>query len=247
MSASKKYSVLIVDDESLARRIVREYLSQHPEFDIIAEAEDGLEAVQLLQEHTIDLVFLDIQMPQLTGFEVLQSTGRNHGVIFTTAYDQYALQAFDQHAIDYLLKPFSQQRFNEALEKARKLCGQALVNLDELNQHINTPLQRLVVRDRGQDFIIPVANIDYIQAQDDYIQIHYSGKSILKTQSLSELEKLLDPNQFIRIHRSTLLNLNALQSLEKISKDSVHAILHSGQQLAVSRTGQEKLKAVLSS
>ena len=246
MSTSKKYSVLIVDDESLARRIVREYLSQHPEFDIIAEAEDGLEAVQLLQEHAIDLVFLDIQMPQLTGFEVLQSTGRNHGVIFTTAYDQYALQAFDQHAIDYLLKPFSQQRFNEALEKARKLCGQTLVNLEELNQHINTPLQRLVVRDRGQDFIIPVATIDYIQAQDDYIQIHYSGKSILKTQSLSELEKLLDPNQFIRIHRSTLLNLNALHSLEKISKDSVQAILHSGQQLAVSRTGQEKLKVVLS-
>jgi two-component system LytT family response regulator len=245
MSNSKKYSVLIVDDESLARRIVREYLRSHPEFDIIAEAEDGLEAVQILQEHSVDLVFLDIQMPQLTGFEVLQNTGRNHGVIFTTAYDQYALKAFDQHAIDYLLKPFNQQRFNEALEKARKLCGHTLNNLEQLNQQVTMPIQRLVVRDRGQDFVIPVSSIEYIQAQDDYIQIHYSGKSILKTQSLSELEKLLDPKQFIRIHRSTIVNLNSLKLLEKINKDSVQAILHSGQQLAVSRSGQEKIKAVL--
>jgi two-component system LytT family response regulator len=235
--------ILIVDDEELARRLTREYLRKHSDITILGECENGLEAVQAITEHKPDLVFLDIQMPKLSGLEVLELTGRNSGVIFTTAYDQYALKAFDMHAVDYLLKPFSQQRFDEALDKARKMLGQAAPELQNLLAQPVGKLDRLLIRDRGHVHIIPVNKIDYIEAQDDYINIHSDGKAILKTQSLSDLEAQLDSSEFVRIHRSYIIRVDALKAVERASKDSHVAILLNGIQLPISRSGYERLKA----
>jgi two-component system LytT family response regulator len=236
---------LIIDDEDLARRLTKEFLRSHSDIQIIGECENGIEAVDAITEHQPDLIFLDIQMPKLNGFEVLEATARKDGVIFTTAYDQYALKAFDQHAIDYLLKPYSQQRFDEALSKARKLLGQSNPAVQALLAQTNALPERLTVRDRGQTHVIPVAQIDYIEAQDDYVQIHFAGKSLLKTQSLSDLEKQLDPTVFVRIHRSTIIRLQALKCLERASKDSYQAVLHSGVNLPISRSGYDRIKGML--
>ncbi|MFZ6708200.1 LytR/AlgR family response regulator transcription factor [Undibacterium sp. TC9W] len=255
---NKRLQVLIVDDEELARRLSLEYLRAHPDLDVIGECETGLEAVDAINKLNPDLVLLDIQMPQLSGLEVLELTGRRSGVIFTTAYDQYALKAFDLHAVDYLLKPYSQQRFDEALGKARKLLTQetsassltsptssSTQALETLLAQQSEKLQRLLIRDRGQVHVVPLDSIDYVEAQDDYILIHAAGKSYMKTQSLSELEAQLDASKFVRVHRSFLVQINAVQSIEKTSKDSQVAILKSGAQVAVSRAGNERLRALL--
>lgn len=240
---NKQLQILIVDDEELARRLTREYLRFHSDINILGECENGLEAVQAITEHKPDLIFLDIQMPKLSGLEVLELTGRNSGVIFTTAYDQYALKAFDMHAVDYLLKPFSQQRFDEALDKARKMLGQVTPELQKLLSQPVDKLERLLIRDRGHVHIIPINKIDYIEAQDDYINIHSGGTAILKTQSLSDLEAQLDSSAFVRIHRSYIIRVEALKAVERASKDSHAAILLNGTQLPISRSGYERLKA----
>ena len=241
---NKRLQILIADDEELARRLTIEFLRQHADIDIIAEAETGLEAVDAINKLNPDLVLLDIQMPELSGLEVLELTGRRHGVVFTTAYDQYALKAFDLHAVDYLLKPFSQQRFDEALNKARKLLAQETTAVSQLLKQETEKMQRLLIRDRGHVHVVMLASIDYVEAQDDYILIHAAGKSYMKTQSLSELEAQLDASQFVRVHRSYLLQLSALQSIEKASKDSHVAILKNGAQVPVSRAGHERLKSM---
>ncbi|MFZ6642973.1 LytR/AlgR family response regulator transcription factor [Undibacterium sp. TC4M20W] len=256
---NKRLQVLIVDDEELARRLSLEYLRAHPDLDVIGECETGLEAVDAINKLNPDLVLLDIQMPQLSGLEVLELTGRRSGVIFTTAYDQYALKAFDLHAVDYLLKPYSQQRFDEALGKARKLLIQetsansptspnssSTQALETMLAQQSEKLQRLLIRDRGQVHVVPLESIDYVEAQDDYILIHAAGKSYMKTQSLSELESQLDAGKFVRVHRSFLVQITAVQSMEKTSKDSQVAVLKSGTQVPVSRAGNERLRALLS-
>lgn len=240
---SKNLRLLIVDDEPLARRLSREYLTKHPDIEIVGEAANGLEAVDMINSLGPDLILLDIFMPKLNGLEVLELTGRRRGVIFTTAYDQYALKAFDLHAVDYLLKPFAQARFDEAIGRARKLLEVDSQSIPELIAE--TKPDRIVVRDRGQIHIIPLADIDFIEAQDDYISIHWQGKSILKTQSLSALEAQLDNQIFVRIHRSVIVKLSAVSGLERISKDAQVAVLHSGEKLPISRTGLERLKALL--
>jgi len=236
---------LIIDDEELARRLTKEYLRTHTDIQVIGECEHGIEAIDAITAHQPDLIFLDIQMPKLNGFEVLAETGRKDGVIFTTAYDQYALKAFDQHAIDYLLKPYSQQRFDEALNKARKLLGKTNQAVQALLTQTNAMSERLTVRDRGQTHVIPIEQIDYIEAQDDYVQIHFTGKSLLKTQSLSDLEKQLNPAIFVRIHRSTIIRLQALKCLERANKDSYQAVMHSGVILPISRSGYDRIKGML--
>ena len=242
---TKMVSALIVDDEALARRLSKEYLRQHHDIEIIGECDNGFDAVQAISDLQPDIILLDIQMPKLSGLEVLELTKRSHGVIFTTAFDQFALKAFDLHAVDYLLKPFSQARFNEAIFKARTTLGKNLANVDNLLAQVNEKLSRILVRDRGQIFIIPTEKIDYIEAQDDYIQIYTEGRSIMKTQSLSNIESQLDASHFVRIHRSYLLRVGALKCLERINKDSQMAVLHSGAQLPISRSGSERLKAFL--
>jgi two-component system LytT family response regulator len=236
---------LIVDDEPLARRLVREYLLAHDDVEVIAECDNGFDAVKRITELQPDLVFLDIQMPRLTGLEVLELTQRHHGVIFTTAFDQYALKAFDLRAVDYLLKPFSQSRFDEALEKARASMGQESAALKELAQQPAGKLERLLIRDRNQVHVLPLDKVECVEAQDDYIRILSQGKSYLKTQSLTDLEGRLDPALFVRVHRSWIISLAHLKNIERLAKDSFVAVMNSGQHVPISRTGHERIKSLL--
>ena len=236
---------LIVDDENLARRLLREYLCAHEDIQIVGECDNGFDAVKAITDLRPDLVFLDIQMPRLTGLEVLELTQRDHGVIFTTAYDQYALKAFDLRAVDYLLKPFTQARFDEALARARMLMGQTSVGLQALAAQPPGKLERLLIRERNQVHVLALDTVACVEAQDDYICIHSQGKRYLKTQSMSELEARLDPALFVRVHRSWIINLGYLKNIERMAKDSFVAVLHSGQQIPISRAGHERVKALI--
>jgi two-component system LytT family response regulator len=233
-------NVLIVDDEMLARKLTREYLASHTDLQIVGECDNGADAVLAILTLQPDLVFLDIQMPRMSGLEVLQATDRKSGVIFTTAFDEYALQAFDLHAVDYLLKPFSQERFDAALLRARKLQGKSEQGVVELVAQ--TRLHRIAVRDRNQLQWIAVDDVEFIEAQDDYILIHAAGKSIMKTQALSDIEKQLDPARFVRVHRSYLINIDKLDHIERVSKDSLHALMRGGAQVPVSRSGNDRIR-----
>ncbi|MGL4604878.1 MAG: LytR/AlgR family response regulator transcription factor [Iodobacter sp.] len=235
---------LIADDEPLARLLIRDYLGSHGDIEIIAECANGLQAEQQIRISNPDLVFLDIQMPKLTGLEVLQLTGRRNGIIFTTAYDRYALKAFDLHAVDYLLKPFSQSRFDEALHKARTQLGKAQPALDQLMQ-ADPILQRILIRDREQVHVLPVETIDYIEAQDDYIAISAQGKTYLKTQSMAETETQLNPQMFVRVHRSYIINLKSLQAIERQGRDGYAARMQSGKLIPISRGGYTRIRQVI--
>jgi two-component system LytT family response regulator len=241
--------VAIVDDEQLARQLVREYLADCDDVEIVAECANGFEAVKAVTELKPDLLLLDIQMPRLDGFEVLELVGEEVGVIFITAYDQYALRAFDVHAVDYLLKPFSPERLREALDRARALTGQKQVvtpaHLSAAARPAGTYLERIAIRDGANVHVIPVSKIDYVEAQDDYVCFRAEGKRYLKQQTLSEVEGAIDPAQFVRIHRSYILNIDRLAKLELYAKDSHAAILRDGTRLAVSRSGYARLNSVL--
>lgn len=241
---TNKLRCLIVDDEYLARCLIKEYLNQHTDIEIIGECDNGVDAVDAIQHENPDLIFLDIQMPLMNGLEVLAHSNRKQGVIFSTAYDQYALHAFDNNAVDYLLKPYSQERFNQALAKAKQQLRNSQP-ISALLENTQRYLERILVKVRGKTHIIPVDTIDYIEAEDDYITIHAGEQSLVKTQGLTELEKQLDPQQFVRIHRSTLIRFSAMSSLERTSKDSHSVRLHTGVLLNVSRTGYERLKQLL--
>jgi two-component system, LytTR family, response regulator len=231
---------LIVDDEPLARALLREFLSHHADVQIVGESDNGQDAVRQIEALAPELVLLDIQMPQLTGLDVLRVTGLRSGVIFTTAHDQHALAAFDLHAVDYLLKPFSQARFDEALTRARALRGQAQPALDRL---VEAPtLTRLLIRDRDQVHVVPVAHISCIEAQGDYVAVHFQGRHLLKLQALSELERQLDASHFVRVHRSFIIRLDQLVSIERQGPDGHLARLRDGQVVPISRRGHERLR-----
>ena len=239
---------VIVDDEELSRSLVKEYLTAHPDIEIVAECADGFEAVRAVNDLKPDLLFLDIQMPKLDGFEVLELIGDEVEVLFLTAYDQYALKAFEVHALDYLLKPFSEERFAKGLEQARsKLQRQEKpVKIDaSLRQADDEFLDRILVRNGPKVHVIGVEQVDYIRAEGDYVGIVVAGKSTLKHQTLAALEKQLDPARFVRIHRSTLLNIERLDRIELYSKDSYEAILQDGTRLPISRSGYNKLQALI--
>jgi two-component system LytT family response regulator len=250
VAAPRKLAAVIVDDEELARALLREYLGSGPDIEIVAECANGFEAVKAIAEKKPDLVFLDIQMPKLDGFEVLELIGPNVAVVFVTAYDQYAMRAFDEHAVDYLLKPFSLERFQKALERARQRLGAAagIPPAAELARAARPPqefLQRIVVKDGARVHIIPVDRLDYAESQDDYVSLHSQGKSYLKEQTISSLEAALDPQRFVRIHRSVIVNLERVAKIEPYAKDSRVAVLSDGSQLPVSRTGYERLRSLL--
>ena len=236
--------VMIVDDEELARALVREFLAAHENIEIVAECANGFDAVKAITELDPDLVFLDIQMPKLNGFEVVELAGRRARYIFVTAYDQYALKAFEVHAVDYLLKPYSQKRFDEALAHARLGMGGALDAVVSEALARNKPLTRLLIRDGAKVHVIVVEKIDFIEAQDDYVQIHAQGKGYLKNQRLAELEGQLDPDVFVRIHRSYILNISCISRIEQ-GKDSHSAILKDGTRLPISRSGLQKVKSLI--
>jgi two-component system LytT family response regulator len=255
-AARRNLSVAIVDDEELARALLREYLGASPDIEILAECANGFEAVKAIAEKKPDLVFLDIQMPKLDGFEVLELIGQEVAVIFVTAFDQYAMRAFDEHAVDYLLKPFSLDRFQKALERARQRLGEkgpgqaaapkpAAAELSRAARPPQEFLQRIVVKDGARVHIIPVDRLDYAEAQDDYVSLHSQGKSYLKEQTISSLEAALDPQRFVRIHRSIVVNLERVAKIEPYAKDSRVAVLSDGAQLPVSRAGYERLRSLL--
>ncbi|HUA02161.1 MAG TPA: response regulator [Candidatus Aquilonibacter sp.] len=244
--------VAIVDDEDLARQVLREYLSSHPEIEIVAECANGFEAVKAVAELKPDLVFLDIQMPKLDGFEVLELIGNDTAVVFITAHDNFAIRAFEVHATDYLLKPVSAARFEAALQRAKeRLEGKspaAAVAPAELaaaarpaSQHVD----RIPVRDGARVSIIPVAKLDYVEAQDDYVALVSEGKKHLKQQTIASLEAALDPSRFMRVHRSYIVNLERVAKIEPYSKDSHVAVLTTGAQLPVSRAGYARLREFL--
>ncbi|HTT33769.1 MAG TPA: response regulator [Methylomirabilota bacterium] len=249
MSTTKKrLGALIVDDEDLARVVIRELLSPHPEIEILGECANGFEAVKTVADHKPDLIFLDVQMPKLTGFDVLELIGTDVPVIFVTAYDQYAMRAFDVHAVDYLLKPVGKERFEAALERAKSRLGEKMPAPQELAAAARPPqqfLERLVVKDGTKVTLIPVAKLDYAEAQDDYVALASQGKKHLKQQTIVGLEACLDPSAFVRIHRSYIVNLERVARIEPYGKDSRLAILADGTRLPVSRTGYARLKSLL--
>lgn len=250
MTTDRTYTAIIVDDEELARAVVKEHLAPHEEVRILADCANGFDAVKTISELKPDLVFLDIQMPKLDGFEVLELLDPQPTVIFITAYDQHALRAFEVHAVDYLMKPFSPERFEEALvrAKARMSSGQpAGPQPTELSAAAKSewPLDRLVVRDGTKVTLIPMAKLDYIQAQDDYVLLKTPEKGHLKQQTLASLESRLDPKRFLRIHRSYIIQLDRLARLEQTPSESWVAVLTDATKLPVSKSGYARLKEVL--
>jgi two-component system LytT family response regulator len=244
---------VIVDDEELARHLLREYLHQAGGVEVIAECANGFEAVKAIAERKPDLVFLDVQMPKLDGFEVLELIDPSVAVIYVTAYDQYAMRAFDAHAVDYLLKPFSADRFKKALERARQRLGEPApaakrISATELSAAARAPeqkLERIVVKDGAKVHIIPLEKLDYVEAQDDYVALRSEKKNYLKQQTISSVETQLDPKKFVRIHRSYIVNLERIARIEPYTKDSRVAVLTDGTQLPVSRSGHARLKELL--
>ncbi|HUR81995.1 MAG TPA: response regulator [Thermoanaerobaculia bacterium] len=236
---------IIVDDEEPARAILREYLADHPQFAVVAECANGYEAVKAVAEHRPDLVFLDIQMPKLDGFDVLELLDRKPHVVFVTAYDEYAIRAFEVHAIDYLLKPYTAARFAEVIAHAEAMVNRGAPPAANSAAAIRKPLQRIAFRDGGAIDVIPVQRIDYIEAQDDYVHVYARGQRHIKQQTLGELEALLDPTRFIRVHRSYIVNLESLAKVEPYAKDSRVAVLKDGAKIPVSRPGYERLKGLL--
>jgi two-component system LytT family response regulator len=246
--STRKIGALIVDDEELARQILRELLQTHPEIEILAECANGFEAVKAIAEHKPDLILLDIQMPRLSGFDVLELIKEDLAVIFVTAYDQYAMRAFEVHALDYLLKPVGRERFEAALEQAKSRIGERLPPAPELAAAARPPqqyLERLVVRDGTRITLIPVGKLDYVEAQDDYVSLACQGAKHLKQQTIASVEAGLDPARFVRIHRSYIVNFERVVRIEPYGKDRRLAILADGTRLPVSRTGYARLKSLL--
>jgi two-component system LytT family response regulator len=247
-AATKNIRAVIVDDEDLARQVVRELLAPHSEIEVIAECKNGFEAVKAVTELKPDLLFLDIQMPKLDGFEVLELIGTEMAIIFATAYDQHALRAFEVHAIDYLLKPFGADRFEAALTRARQRLSGKMPAATELRATARPDgeyAERIVVRDGTRVHIIPVAKLDYAEAQDDYVSLASEGKKHLKQQTISNLESSLDPRRYLRIHRSFIVNLERVTKIEPYGKDTHLAILSDGSRLPVSRSGYARLRDFL--
>jgi two-component system LytT family response regulator len=246
---SETLRIVIVDDEPLARAVLREYAQADAGLEIVADCANGFEAVKAVADLKPDLVLLDVQMPKLDGFEVLELLGREQTVIFVTAYDQYALRAFEVHAVDYLLKPFSAERFQDAMQRAReRLRAKAALPLDAIVREAKPrtgPAERILIRDGANVHVLPADAIDYVEAQDDYVAFKSAGKQYLKDQTLAAVEAVLDPARFVRIHRSFILNIDRIAKVELYAKDSRMATLRDGTRLPVSRAGYARLSELL--
>jgi two-component system LytT family response regulator len=267
---------IIIDDEPLARMIVQEYLQSYPQIAVVQECGDGFEGIKAIQQHHPDIIFLDIQMPKINGFEMLELVEEPPAVIFTTAFDEYAIRAFEHHAVDYLLKPFNKQRFDKAVGKwlDQYTAAQAAGNtqtpatpppspvttpdegptvssgnktreLLETASHSPAQQQRVVVKTGGKIKIIPVEDIHYLEASDDYVKIHTHNGAFLKNKTMNYFEQVLDPAHVVRTHRSYILNVQQVTRIDPYEKDSHLCVLQSGAQVPVSKSGYVKLKAVL--
>lgn len=240
---------VIIDDEPLARLIVREYLQSYSAIQVVEECNDGFDGVKAIMLHQPDLIFLDIQMPKINGFEMLELIEQPPAVIFTTAFDEYAIKAFETHAIDYLLKPFSKERFDKAVEKLLQLSDRqqktATHHLLQTPNEMPQQLERVVVKTGGKIKIISVPEVQYLEAADDYIKIYTKDGAFLKNKTMGYFELILNANQFVRIHRSYIVNIQEITRIDPYEKESHLAILKSGARIPVSRNGYAKLKVVL--
>lgn len=245
----RRIRAVVVDDEALSRALILEYLAEHPDVEVVGECANGFEAVRAVTELGPDLLFLDVQMPKLDGFEVLELVGADVDVIFVTAYDTYALRAFEVHAVDYLLKPFGAGRFAAALDEARARLARAerapVSRVVAGARREGARRERILIRSGAQVEVVPVGRIDYILARDDYVGVVVGGRELLKQQTLADLEGQLDPERFVRIHRSCVLNLDRLARLEAATRQSTVAVLKDGTQLPVSRSGYARLNELL--
>ncbi|RYF17704.1 MAG: response regulator [Flavobacteriales bacterium] len=238
---------ILIDDEALARDIVKHYLKAFPEVEIVAECNDGFEGLKAITQHQPDLIFLDIQMPKISGFEMLELVEKRPAVIFTTAFDEYAIKAFEVNAVDYLLKPIEQSRFEQAIQKLPSKLAKGDDSQELLETASLSPAQnnRVVVKNAGVIKIIPVEAIHYLEADDDYVKLSTTEGNFLKNKTMSFFEQTLDASQFIRIHRSYIINLAQVTKIELKEKDNYVVLLKSGIWLPVSKTGYVKLKTAL--
>jgi two-component system LytT family response regulator len=242
---------LIIDDEPLARMVVKEYLQNFDQIELIQECSDGFEGLKAIQQYQPDLIFLDVQMPKINGFEMLELVEQSPAVIFTTAFDEYAIKAFEAHAVDYLLKPFSKDRFNKAIEKflatapEKHTPKQTEELLETAASQSPAQHERIVVKTGTKVKIIPVADVEYLQADDDYVSVFTKEGSYLKNKTMNFFEQTLDARQFVRVHRSYIIAIQQITRIDPYEKDAHLAILKSGAKIPVSKTGYVKLKQVL--
>jgi len=240
--------IILIDDEPLARSLLKEFLADFPTLEVVAECNDGFEGVKAIAFHQPDLLFLDIQMPKINGFEMLEIINETPAVIFTTAFDEFALKAFETNALDYLLKPFSKQRFHQGINKwlsnpqTKNNVGEVL---NEMTNKQPEQQNRIVIKDGSNISIIPVSEVEYIEAYDDYVKIHHKGKVHLKKKTMSYYEQILNEKSFVRIHRSFIINIAELSKIESFEKNSYVAILRSGVRIPISRTAYSPLKIQL--
>lgn len=242
---------VIIDDEQPARELVKKLLTQNGEYELVDECNNGFDGFKAIKDHSPDLVFLDIQMPKLTGFEMLEllDEAEKPHVIFITAYDQYALKAFEQNAIDYLLKPYTPDRFNQALEKANERLKQKEPQkveslLDDIRENTES-LNRVVVKDRSKIEIIPVDEIHYIKAEDDYVMFYTVRGRFLKKATMNYFEKNLPEKEFIRVHRSFIINTQQIKRMERYEKETFILQLKCGENIKTSKSGAKRLKEAL--
>jgi two-component system, LytTR family, response regulator len=239
---------ILIDDEPLARAIIKEYAEAFPQLNVVQECSDGFDGLKAIMQHKPHLIFLDVQMPKINGFEMLELIEDPPAVIFVTAFDEYAIKAFESHAIDYLLKPFSRERFNKAVEKFLEQSENNAKSAQALPESIAlSPQQhqRVVVKTAGKIKIIPVDDIQYLEAADDYVKIHTKEGGFLKNRTMAHFEKSLDPNVFVRTHRSFIVNVQQITRIDPYEKENYVAILKNGSQVSVSKSGYAKLKTVL--
>jgi two-component system, LytTR family, response regulator len=237
--------VILIDDEPLARSILKEYLQSYREILILQECNDGFEGLKAIQEYQPDLIFLDIQMPKINGFEMLELVETPPAVIFTTAYDEYAIRAFEAAAVDYLLKPFSRERFDKAIQKWLSVQSAATNTFPETTAPMPEQNERIVVKMGSKIKIIPISDVYYLEAADDYVKVHTAEGGFLKNKTMAYFEQTLDIRQFVRSHRSYMVNIQEITRIEPYEKDNYIALLKSGVQVPVSRTGYTRLREVL--
>lgn len=240
-------NIVIIDDEPLARAIIKEYLGPHHDLHLVAECNNGLEGLKAIQQHKPDLIFLDVQMPKINGFEMLELVEDPPAVIFTTAFDEYALKAFDAHAVDYLLKPFTQERFDKALQKWKENTASKIATQNLLEAAAAGPAQssRIVVKNGSHIKIIPVPEVNYIEAADDYVKVVTREGSFLKSATMGHYEKTLNAEQFVRCHRSYIVNVQLITRIDPYEKENYLALLTSGEKIPVSKAGYTRLRQVL--
>lgn len=243
------HKIIIIDDESLARMVVADYLSGHPDMQIVAECANGFDGLKAISEHKPDLVFLDIQMPKISGFEMLELLEQPPSIIFTTAFDEYAIKAFEANAIDYLLKPFSKERFDKSIIRWRENPAAGKISEESRSKLSvpagNLPAGRIVVKSGHNIRIIPVEEILYVEAYDDYIKVHIKNDCFLKKQTMSTTELQLGDQKFARVHRSFIVNVSEITRIEPVGKETYLAVMRDGIKISLSKTGYARLKSLL--